>query len=109
MFFSKLKPSSKTPKGADMSEFKDKVIVITGAASGMGLETAKLLASKGAEVSLADVQGKALNEAAAEIQRSGATVMVTVVDVRNRDQVESWIRSTVSNSAHSMAQRTSRA
>jgi NAD(P)-dependent dehydrogenase (short-subunit alcohol dehydrogenase family) len=37
---------------------KDKVIVITGAASGMGLETAHLFASKGAKLSLADIQSK---------------------------------------------------
>jgi NAD(P)-dependent dehydrogenase (short-subunit alcohol dehydrogenase family) len=74
---------------------ENKVIVITGAASGMGLETAKLLASKGAKVSLADVQEEALLKAAAEIGKSGGKVMATVVDVRNRQQVEDWIKKTV--------------
>ncbi|KAF2667957.1 NAD(P)-binding protein [Microthyrium microscopicum] len=73
---------------------KDKVIVITGAASGMGLETARLLASTGAKVSMADVQEGPLKEAAAEIEKAGGTVMATVVDVRNRQQVESWIKAT---------------
>ena len=58
----------------------------------MGLETAKLLASKGAKVSLADVQEKALNEAVAAITSAGGTAMGSVVDVRNRAQVEAWIR-----------------
>lgn len=72
---------------------KDKVIVITGAASGMGLETAKLLASKGAKISMADVQEGLLKEAAADIEKAGGQVMYTVVDVRNRKQVEDWIKS----------------
>lgn len=73
---------------------KDKVIVITGAASGMGLETAKLLASQGAKISLADVQEEALQKAVADIVASGGIAMGTVVDVRNRAQVEGWIKAT---------------
>jgi len=73
----------------------DKVIVITGGASGMGYETAKLLASKGARVSLADVQADKLEEVEKDIEKSGGKVMVTVVDVRKRDQVEDWIKKTV--------------
>ena len=75
--------------------FQGKVIVVTGAASGIGLETAKLLASKGAKVSLADVQGKELREAATDIESSGGTVMTTVVDISKRAQVEEWIAQTV--------------
>ena len=71
--------------------------MITGAASGMGLETAKLLASKGAKVSLADVQEKALREAAADIESTGGSVMATVVDVSKRAQVDAWIAQTVQN------------
>ena len=74
---------------------KDKVIVIAGAASGMGLETAKLLASGGAKVSLADVQDEALHKAVKEIQEAGGEAMGTVVDIRNRKQVEDWIAATV--------------
>ncbi|KAH7409807.1 3-alpha--hydroxysteroid dehydrogenase [Phaeosphaeria sp. MPI-PUGE-AT-0046c] len=72
-----------------------KVFVITGAASGMGLETARLFASKGAKLSLADVQEKPLKDLESELQKSGAQVMSQVVDVRDRKAVESWITSTV--------------
>jgi NAD(P)-dependent dehydrogenase (short-subunit alcohol dehydrogenase family) len=74
---------------------KGKVIVITGAASGMGLESAKLLASKGAMLSLADVQEEALNKVVEEIRQSGGEAIGTVVDIRNRTQVEDWIKKTV--------------
>ncbi|KAB5513618.1 hypothetical protein GE09DRAFT_1161884 [Coniochaeta sp. 2T2.1] len=73
---------------------KDKVVVITGAASGMGRETALLLASKGAKVSLADVQEGPLKDVVKEINDSGGQAMGTVVDVRNRKQVENWIAET---------------
>jgi NAD(P)-dependent dehydrogenase (short-subunit alcohol dehydrogenase family) len=71
---------------------KNKVIVITGAASGMGLETARLFASKGAKLSLADIQEKPLK---AELQSTGAEVMATVVNVSNRKSVDDWISATV--------------
>ncbi|KAF2014505.1 3-alpha--hydroxysteroid dehydrogenase [Aaosphaeria arxii CBS 175.79] len=74
---------------------KDKVIVITGAASGMGLETARLLASRGAKLSLADVQERPLREIESELSKSGAQVMARVVDVSKRGDVESWIEETV--------------
>ncbi|ERS95925.1 short chain dehydrogenase/reductase family oxidoreductase [Sporothrix schenckii 1099-18] len=72
-----------------------KVIAITGAASGMGLETAKLLASKGAKVSLADVQEAALDQAVKDITAAGGLALGRVVDVRNRQHVEDWIKATV--------------
>jgi NAD(P)-dependent dehydrogenase (short-subunit alcohol dehydrogenase family) len=72
-----------------------RVIAITGGASGMGLESAKLLASKGAKVSLADVQEEPLFKAVEEIKSNGGTAMGCVVDVRNRAQVEEWIQKTV--------------
>ncbi|KAH3967699.1 hypothetical protein HBI56_034280 [Parastagonospora nodorum] len=74
---------------------KDKVVVVTGAASGIGLETARLLASKGAKLSLADVQGDLLKELEAELKQSGADVVTHVVDIRDRKAVEAWIAATV--------------
>jgi len=78
-----------------MASFDGKTITITGAASGIGLATAKLLASRGAKLSLADVQKDALQLVAAEIAASGGTVMTTVVDVRDDDAVSVWISDTV--------------
>ncbi|KAH6644246.1 3-alpha--hydroxysteroid dehydrogenase [Boeremia exigua] len=76
---------------------KDKVIVITGAASGMGLETARLFASKGAKLSLADVQTERLAELHAELTTAypGAQFMTATVDVAKRADVDAWIADTV--------------
>ncbi|KAF1357565.1 NAD(P)-binding protein [Lizonia empirigonia] len=74
---------------------KDKVIVITGAASGIGLETARLFASKGAKLSLADIQEQPLKALEKELKEVGAQVITTVVDVSQRQQVDSWISATV--------------
>jgi NAD(P)-dependent dehydrogenase (short-subunit alcohol dehydrogenase family) len=78
--------------------FNDKVIAITGAASGIGLETAKLLASRGAKVSLADVSEADLEAAVLAIEAShgpGAAISTTL-NVRDREAVEKWIADTVS-------------
>ena len=76
---------------------KDKVIVITGAASGIGLETARLFASKGAILSLADVQTALLEKLQSELKAShpSAKVLIATVDVSQRGQVETWIDDTV--------------
>lgn len=78
-----------------MSGIEGKVIAITGAASGMGLQAAKLLGSKGAKLSLADVQEGPVKAAAEEIEKAGGKAIASVVDVRDRKQCEAWIEKTV--------------
>jgi NAD(P)-dependent dehydrogenase (short-subunit alcohol dehydrogenase family) len=68
-----------------------KVIAVTGAASGIALATAHLLASRGATLSLADVQEEALAAASSEISKIHKTQIHTfVLDVRSRESVDSW-------------------
>ena len=76
--------------------FEGKVVAITGGASGIGLETSKMLASRGAKVAMSDVQESSLNLAVKSIKESGGEATGTVVNVRDRKAVESWISSTVS-------------
>ena len=69
-------------------------VAITGAASGMGLATAELLASRGAIISLADLNEEAVKAAAKSLPGSDKH-MYTVMDVRNSQSVNNWIESTV--------------
>ncbi|EPE04873.1 3-alpha-(or 20-beta)-hydroxysteroid dehydrogenase [Ophiostoma piceae UAMH 11346] len=84
-----------------MSSLKGSVIAITGAASGMGLCTAKILAKHGAHLSLADVQAGQLKEASVAVQaiaqEAGHTIKVftAVVDIRDRVAVDKWTKDTV--------------
>ncbi|PNS16179.1 Levodione reductase [Sphaceloma murrayae] len=77
-----------------MSDYQGKVVAITGAASGMGLATAQLLASRGAVISLADINKDAL-QAAVDTLHNNDKHLHTVVDVRDAASVDGWIRETV--------------
>ena len=78
-----------------MSSLEGKVIALTGAASGIGLVTAKLLSSRGAKLSIADINEKQLEAVAKDIQASGGQVIFTSVDVRKPSQVKAYIEKTV--------------
>ncbi|KIV87585.1 hypothetical protein PV11_03119 [Exophiala sideris] len=78
-----------------MSTLQGKVISLTGAASGIGLVTAKLLASRGASLSLADVNASQLLAVAQEIENNGTKVIHTVVDVRKPSDVRAFIEKTI--------------
>src|SRR5258708_28486829 len=69
-----------------MTAVKDKVVALTGAASGIGRALAHLLASKGASLALADVNEAGLRETATALTGPGE-YSTHVVDVRSRDAV----------------------
>ena len=64
-----------------------KTLVITGAASGFGLEFARLGATRGYNIVMADVEQGALDVAAAEIAATGAQILAQRVDVSKNEQV----------------------
>jgi len=73
-----------------------KVIAITGAASGIALSTAHLLASRGATLSLADLQEATLSTVASEIRsKYEVPVLTSILDVRTASSVDSWISKTI--------------
>ena len=69
--------------------FKDKVAIISGAASGMGLLTAQNLCAAGAKTVLTDVNREAVEAAAAKIRQGGGEAIGMQVDVRDYAQVKS--------------------
>ncbi|MDO5625405.1 MAG: SDR family oxidoreductase [Pseudomonadota bacterium] len=64
-----------------MTNFNNKTAVLTGAASGFGLECARIAAARGMNVVLVDVQTDALAAAEAEIKALGAKTLARRVDV----------------------------
>ena len=71
-----------------MNNFNNKVAVITGAASGIGLATATLLSKQGMQVVLLDNRQDALDVAEQKIKATGASTLALVVDVTDEDAVE---------------------
>ncbi len=77
-----------------------KVIAITGAGSGIGLALARLLATRGAKVSICDVSAGGLENAKASIlesvpEISSIDILTAMCDVRDSAQVRAWLEQTV--------------
>jgi NAD(P)-dependent dehydrogenase (short-subunit alcohol dehydrogenase family) len=73
--------------------FKNKVAIVTGAASGMGLLSAQILAKEGAKVILTDINHTAVLSAAEKINQKGGEAVGMQVDVRNFEQVKNTAES----------------
>lgn len=86
-------------------DLRDRVAIVTGAGSfhgddalerpGQGSASAGLLASLGAKVVLADINGEAAEARAARIRESGGNAVAMTVDVRDEQQVREMIAKTV--------------
>ncbi|MCH2171401.1 SDR family oxidoreductase [Myxococcota bacterium] len=71
---------------AETSRFEEKVVVVTGAGSGIGRATSVRLASEGAKVFGMDVSADGLNETKNEIESSGGAFREHLADVSRRDE-----------------------
>lgn len=78
-----------------MTLIQDKIIVITGASSGIGAATARLLARSGATVVLGARRIDRLQQLVADIQADGGAAVAHALDVSVRDQVQDFIDRTV--------------
>jgi NAD(P)-dependent dehydrogenase (short-subunit alcohol dehydrogenase family) len=76
--------------------FQGKVALVTGAASGLGLATAKAFAESGAAVTLADWDQKRVQAAAKELSDKGFKTLAVRCDVSNDEDVEAMVKQTVS-------------
>jgi NAD(P)-dependent dehydrogenase (short-subunit alcohol dehydrogenase family) len=75
--------------------FQGQVALVTGAASGMSLATARAFAHAGAAVTLADVSDDALLQAVDEIRAAGGKAIGVVCNVANEAQVTAMVERTI--------------
>src|SRR6201988_1308251 len=77
------------------SNIADKVVVITGASSGIGESTAKLLARQGAKVVLGARRKNRIDAVVQEISAAGGKAIGFAVDVTKRVEVEALLKGAV--------------
>jgi NAD(P)-dependent dehydrogenase (short-subunit alcohol dehydrogenase family) len=78
-----------------MKEFKNKVAVVTGAASGIGRAIAGRCAQEGMKVVLADIEQGALDRAEQELKSTGTAVLAVRTDVSEAHEVEALAQKTL--------------
>jgi 3-hydroxybutyrate dehydrogenase len=74
---------------------KDKIAVVTGAASGIGKEIAATFAREGAKVAIADLAPAAAEAAAGELRKNGGEAMAVTMDVTSESQVDAGVKAVV--------------
>ena len=78
-----------------MPRLQDSSVIITGASSGIGAATARLLAAEGASVVLAARRADRLAALREDIEASGGTALVVETDVTERAQCEALVAQTL--------------
>lgn len=76
-------------------KLKDKVAIITGSASGIGLATATVFAAEGARVVLADIDAERTETARAAVAQIGGDTLGLRVDVTDRTSVDAMVAATL--------------
>ncbi len=81
-------------KSEQLFDVAGRVAYVTGAAGGLGLAMAEVMAVNGARVTMTDIDAEALEAAAARLRDSGCTVESEVVDVADIDTLSNSIDAT---------------
>jgi len=79
-----------------MNQFKDKVTIVTGAASGIGRAICEELSRQGAVLVMADIQREGLERAASDLTGGGGRAQTAYLDVSKVEQVQALIDRVVS-------------
>ena len=79
----------------ETNKIKGKIVVITGASSGLGEAAARLLSSHGASVALGARRSHRLKSLADELNRDGGKAIAVATDVTHRNQVRKLVDTTV--------------
>ena len=74
----------------DLGSLDGKTVLVTGAASGIGLETALAFAGRGADLVICDIDEEGLAAAADRIEHIGCRVLARRVDVSNADEMKAF-------------------
>jgi len=83
-----------------MQLIKNKVVLVTGAAAGIGAGVARLFSEEGAHVFLVDIDGAQAENVAATHQANGGSAFAFRADVRDRDQMAEVVEDAVSRFGH---------
>ena len=84
-----------TARTLKLLSLADKVAVISGGASGIGLGTAKRLAEFGAKIAILDIQDKNGARTVQNIEDAGCTALFIHCDIRNSDECKSAVQKTI--------------
>lgn len=82
-------------KGEWKMNFQDKVIIVTGAAGGIGKEVVKKVVSGGAKVVLVDLNKEAIESVQSELQLTQDNSLVVQTDVSNEENVKNYVEETI--------------
>ncbi|MCL6414399.1 glucose 1-dehydrogenase [Aestuariirhabdus sp. Z084] len=78
-----------------MSDFNDQVVLITGAANGIGKVAAQQFAARGARLALSDIDGDLVASVANDLRSQGANVFDAPCDVTDPVQVQQFVKGTI--------------
>ncbi len=78
-----------------MTRFDGKVVVVTGAAGGIGRATARRLAADGASIVAVDLAGSGLAETVSLVEEQGQAAIAVTADVTDSDDVAAYVQAAV--------------
>ncbi len=84
----------------DMTDLKDKIVLITGAGKGTGRRVAELFAARGAALALADVTPINLDETAARVAPTGVRVKTYVTDIAKKLPIQGLFNQVLDEFGH---------